>query len=39
MTPEIIDASICSLTHFKGKFTKNVKNVLKNDTIFSLDLK
>ena len=37
ITPEIIDVSIFSLTHFKRKFTNNVKNVPKNYTIFSLD--
>ena len=39
MTLEIIDASKCSLTYFKGKFTENVINVSKNHTIFSLDSK
>ena len=37
ITPEIINVAICSLTHFKGKFTNNVKKFLKNYTILSLD--
>ena len=31
------DVKIMHRTHFKGKFTMNVKNVSKNYTIFSLD--
>ena len=34
---KMIDTFRYSSTHFKGKFTQNVKNVPKNDTNFSLD--
>ena len=37
ITFEIIDAFICFSTHFKDKFTWNVKNIPKNYTNFSLD--